>query len=261
MRKSTLAAALLSLLPLPLRSQNPGQNVHVDIALVSSVTTADTTAISYTITNLATSTEPLWVFFVDAPTTVVRYTPSTGSVRWRARTYTNYRSRAGWMFLHDYVPASTTTPAIHYEAVGLPGILAFWAGGYFPVPVGADEAETDSTQAPDPFVAQMITGQTVGVEPWPTDRSAQALLARLKTLSQTSCAASLTWITDSTLCTQLTTDLDQAEAYRSAGQTNDAASTLNDYKSRLSTGSSNGTVRSSAFWLLTANADIVIARL
>jgi hypothetical protein len=165
------------------------------------------------------------------------------------------------MFLHDYVAASTTTPVIHYEAVGVPGILAFWAGGYFPVPVGGDEAETDSTSAPDPFVTQMITGQTVGVEPWPTDRSAQALLARLKTLSQTSCAAPLSWITDSTLCTQLTADLDQAETYRAAGQTSDAASTLNDYKSHLSTGSSNGTVKSPAFWLLTANADIVISHL
>jgi hypothetical protein len=60
----------------------------------------------------------------------------------------------------------------------------------------------------------MINGKTVGVEPWPPDRTAKALLARLRALSQTSCGSPLKWITSSALCTKLIGYLDQADTYR-----------------------------------------------
>jgi hypothetical protein len=90
------------------------------------------------------------------------------------------------------------------------------------------------------------------------DRSIQALIARLRTLSQTVCAAPLNWITNATLCSQLISDLDAAEGFRATGATSQVQSTLDHYKSLLGTSTSFATgVNSAAYWMLSANADII----
>lgn len=238
-------------------AQNLGQNARIDVGVASVSTTADTTGISYLLTNLPTSTEPLWVYYVDAPAGVLRMTASTGSLRWRTGTNFGDRARAGWMFLHDYLPPGSTTPEVHFESIGLPGILTYWAGGHFPLPEGGDALVNESTVLPDPFVTQMINGQTIGVEPWPADRSAQAMVLRLRTLTQSSCSAPTQWITDSSLCAQLLADLDQVETYRLSGQSSQARDVLVHYQGLVSTGNTAGTVKSAAYWLLKSNADIV----
>jgi hypothetical protein len=259
--RSFLLAGLIAATSSALIAQNPGQNVQVAVQVTAANTTADTTGVSYAVTNLPTSTAPLWLYFVDAPGGVLRIARYTGPLRWTTGTSFGSRARAGWMLLHDYLAAGATTPDLHFDAIGVPGILTYWAGGYFPVPVGGDEVETDSTTIPDPFVVSMITGKTVGVEPWPSDRSAQALLARLRGLTQSSCSAPLNWITDPSLCGQLLADIDQAEVYRSNGQAPQAANSLVHYEGLISAGMTGGTVTSAAYWLLRANAEIVRARL
>ncbi len=88
-----------------------------------------------------------------------------------------------------------------------------------------------------------------------------ALIARLRTPTQTSCAAPLTWITSSTLCTKLIGYLDQAEANRAAGKNTQAKALMNSQISSLS-GKTAGTfasgVTNPGYWLLKPNADIVI---
>jgi hypothetical protein len=258
MRYSSIVAALMSTPVAALLAQNPGQNARVDVGVASVSTVGDTTGISYRVTNLATSTEPLWTYNVDAPTGVLHMTASTGSLRWRTGTNFGGQSMAGWMFLHDYVPPGAITPDLHFESIGLPGIRTYWAGGHFPLPPAENLEVTDSTVLPDPFVTQMINGQTIGVDPWPSDRSGQALLARLRTLTQNSCSTPPNWITDASLCNQLLTDLDQAESYRASGQSAQARDVLAGYQSRISTGNNSGTVKSPAFWLLKSNAEIVL---
>jgi hypothetical protein len=110
----------------------------------------------------------------------------------------------------------------------------------------------------------MINGKTVGVERWPVDRTAKALIARLKTLTQTSCATPLTWITSSSLCTTLVGYLTQTETYRAAGNVTKAKSSMASYIKSLS-GKTAGTyatgVTNPAYWLLKTNADIVVSKL
>jgi hypothetical protein len=261
MRRIILALTFLGAAAALADAQNPGQHVQVTVSLASISTNADTTGVSFTVSNLATSTEPLWLFFIDAPSGVLRITPSTGAIRWRSGTNFGGASRAGWTFLRGFVTAGSTTPQMRFDAVGLPGILAYWAGGYFPLQEGDDDLASDSTEISDPFVTEMVNGKAVGIEPWPANRSAQALLARLRSLTQTTCAASLAWITDGSLCAQLTASLDQAETYRAAGQKSHAGTTLSQYKSLLSSALAAGTANSLAYWLLKANADIVVSRL
>lgn len=257
MRYSSIVVALIAPAA-TLLAQNPGQNVRVDVTVSSVSVTADTTGISYQVANLVTSTEPLWVFNIDVPGGVLRVATSTGPVRWLSGT--NFRSRpmAGWMFLDDITPGSTT-PTLRFDAAGLPGIVSYWAGGYFPIPPAEDELVTDSTVLPDPFVTRMILGETIGVDPWPTIRTAQALLARLRALTQRSCSAPATWITDASQCGQLVTELDQAETYRANGQFTQARDVLGTYQALVSSGSTSGTIKNPAYWLLKSNAEIVRA--
>jgi hypothetical protein len=161
----------------------------------------------------------------------------------------------------DSFPAGSITPELHFEAAGLPGILAYWAGGAFQFP---SLEEPDTVAVSDPLVAEMIAGQTVGIEPWPADRTPQALISRLSTLTQRACATPLSWITASSLCSQLVGYLDQAEIFRAGGAMTEARGSLGDFVSALG-GPTAGTfaagVSSSAYWLLTSNANIISADL
>jgi len=179
---------------------------------------------------------------------------------WAAFNDFNGLPMAYWAML-DLVPPGTTTPGLYYESTGLPGIVNYWAGGEVP-PKGGEEDEPNPSAPPnDPLVTEMINGKTVGVEPWPADRSSQALLARLRSLTQTSCAAPLSWVTDSGLCSQLIQDLDSAEAYRASGAATQARTSLLHFGSLL-TGTPPGSypagVSSSAYWLLKPNADVIV---
>lgn len=254
MRYSAIVALIVQ--ASPVFAQNPGQRVQVEVGVASVIITADTTGISYQVANLLTSGEPLWLFNVDAPSGVLRVASSPAPATWLTDTDFGGRMMAGWMFF-DNIPAGSTTPMLRFDAIGLPGIVTYWAGGYFPLPTASDELVTDSTVLPDPFVTQMIAGQTIGVEPWPINRSAQSLLARLRTLTLSSCAPSMSWIADASLCGQLVAELDQVEAYRGNGQFTQARSTLENYQALVSAGSSAGAVKSPAYWLLRSNAEIV----
>ncbi len=236
--------------------QNPGQKINLDIQLASVNTAADTSGVSYVITNLSSSVEPMWRYFVDAPSGVLRIASPSGTFKWRSDTSFRGQSMARWI-LTAYLAGGSVTPELHFESVGVPGIVIYWAGGHFQLPSREDELEPDTAALPDPLGAAMITGKTVGVEAWPADRSAQALLARLRSLTLQTCATPLLWITDSTLCTQLVSDVDQAESYRSGGQIASAKSSLEHYRSLLLSGNTAGTVKSSSYWLLKSNSEIL----
>jgi len=253
----TTIGACIGLSSSAVLAQNPGQNVTVNVVVDTVITIGDTTSVSYHVANLASSTEPLWVYYVDTPSGVRSMAPSTGSFRWRTGTNFNGRPMAGWMFLYGYLQPGETTPTLSFKSVGLAAIRTFWAGGYVPLPSAVDTDVTESTVLADPFVTEMINGQTVGVEPWPADRSGQALLLRLRSLTENNCSGPLNWITDSSLCGQLLNDLNQAEIYRANGEPEPARAAIVDYEGRLAGGKAVGTVSSPSYWLLRSNAGIV----
>ncbi len=252
-----LVAPFLALLAPALLAQNPGQHVAVDIQLTTVTRSYDTTGISYVVTSLPASTEQLGRFSVDAPAGVLRITTPSPANQWATATDFNGRPLAAW--IGGMIPPGSSTPELHFEAVGLPGILTHWAGGVFVFP---SKEEPDGSADQDPLVAEVITGQTVGIEAWPTDRTAQALLARLRVLTQTSCGDPLRWVSSPDLCSQLISDLDQAESFRAAGQTVDARNSMTTFISAIS-GSSPAPfaagVNSLGYWLLKSNADIVVS--
>jgi hypothetical protein len=254
-----LGTALLISGSVALGAQAPGTQFTVDVTIKSVAVRGDTIGVTYALLNRATSRDPLFAFVVDAPAGIkVMQTPLPKSSYHGLTTYRG-RSVADWGFLNLLAPAATSVP-LYFESVGLPAVVTDWLGGDEPNP--PDESAPDTPD--DPLTTNSIAGKTVGVEQWPTDRTAKALLARLRTLTQTSCASPLLWITSSTLCTKLIGYVDQAEANRASGKITQAKSALNSYISSLS-GKTAGTyatgVTNSGYWLLQPNATIVISKL
>lgn len=237
-----------------LPAQTPGVQLSVDITVKSLTLRGDTAGVTYTILNRSTSRDSLFTFTIDAPAGVKSI--PTPQPKTSYSVLGSYRGRpvADWAFLDLLAPSVTSIP-LYFESVGPPGIVTAWFGKDVPV-----VEESADTLPDDRLVNYSVQGKSVGVDPWPSDRTPKALIARLRTLTQTSCTAPLTWITSSTLCTKLVGYLDQAESNRAAGKRTQAKSAMNNYITSLS-GKTAGTfasgVTNPGYWLLKPNADII----
>lgn len=254
MKNQLLAFAFVTLAT-PAPGQTPGTRLTIDVAVTSLIVRGDTMQVTYTLSSQSRSQDSLLAFIVDAPSRVRSITKPDSL--WVVDTLIRGTQPAAfWGSLIPLAPGATS-PALQFESVGIPAIVTSWAQGNWPLP---DCCDDDSpTSGEDPIVTRSISFSVVGVEGWPTDRSAQSLLARMRALTQSSCASPLMWISDSGLCSQLLNDIDLAESYRASGQTAQAQSSLDQFKAGL--GSDSGTpassVTSAAYWLLRSNADIV----
>jgi hypothetical protein len=238
-----------------LRAQTPGTRITVDVTVQSVAAQGDTMAVSYVLYNRPTSSDSLYTFTVDAPARVKSIPTPLPITSYDADSIYRNQPVADWAFL-DLLPPGRTSVALTYRSVGLPSIVNDWVGGNYPV---VPESASD-TLSGDPIKYRTVGGKTVGVSPWPADRSSKALIARLRTLTQASCAVPLTWITSSTLCTKLIGYLDQAETNRAAGKRTQARSAMSNYIGSLA-GKTAGTlaagVTNPGYWLLKPNADII----
>ena len=228
----------------------------VTVTVNQMVMRADTAQVSYTISNGSQSQDSLFMFIVDAPArvkTILRPQPDSD---WMVDSLVHSNEPAAFWLDLSLVAPSAVTPTLTFESVGLPGVVTNWSIGHWPPKNCCDDDPAGSGE--DVFVTRAIQSSTAGVQPWPTDRSTQALIARLRTLSQNVCASPLNWITNSTLCSQLVSDLDTAESFRAAGATSQLQSTMDHYKGLLGTSTAFATgVNSAAFWTLSVNADII----
>jgi len=253
-------AALFVVSPLvSSEAQNPGQHVTVRVNPTAVVIRGDTVGMTAIVSNSSSSTESLLTFVVDAPGGVTFIRTPEPAVSWDAGTRASGRPAAVWSS-GELVSPGASTPELYFEAVGLPGILTYWAGGDYPYPSYDDGEAVDTGTFANPLETAMISGKTVGVEAWPNPRTAQALLSRLRSLTQSACSRPLFWIANGTLCAQLVRDLDHAEAHRLNGEMSDARNSLARFVTSLSGSSPDSFapgVTSSGYWLLRPNADIV----
>ena len=228
----------------------------VTVTVNQIVMTGDTAHVSYTLSNGSQSQDSVFMFIVDAPARVKTIPRPQPDSDWVVDTLVHSNEPAAFWLDVPLLAPSAVTPALTFESVGLPGVVTNWAIGHWPPKTCCDDDPPGSGE--DVFLTRAIQSSTAGVQLWPTDRSTQALIARLRTLSQNVCASPLNWITDSTLCSQLVSDLDTAEGFRAAGATSQLQSTLDHYKSLLGTSASFAAgVNSAAFWMLSVNADII----
>jgi len=258
--RKLIAPLFLGFFGLGLGAQTPGTRLTVDVRVDSIRLRGDTTKVAYALSNRSDSQDSLIVFIVDAPARVTFIGRPHPYSMWLIDSLIRATQPAAfWSKLDLLAPSQTTSPLI-FESVGLPAVVTNWVGGNWPLPTCCDDDPPGSAE--DPLVTRSIQGKTVGVEAWPANRSAEALLARLRALTLSACTAPLNWIVNTPLCDSLVADLDAAENHRASGASSEAQAAVNQFKTRL-TGPDPGTfatgVTSPGFWLLMSNADIVRA--
>ncbi len=238
-------------------ARRPGQNIAVDIHVISVAERADTVRIGYQLKNLVSSAESLVTFHVDAPGSILRI-PRPGSGReWVSMSAYRGRPMASWIS-GSTIPPGGISPELYFESVGVPGIVTYWAQGNHEPP---SEEEAGSTASGNPLTDEMISGKTVGVDSWPRDRSYSSLIARLRALTVSTCNAPLLWITNASLCNELLADIRDADNNGSK-QPTQAKRALDNYMSVLGGVDAPAPgVTNAAYWLLRSNAEIIRAAL
>ncbi|MBI1723032.1 MAG: hypothetical protein HYR48_03900 [Gemmatimonadetes bacterium] len=243
--------------------RNPGTNLSVDVRVSAIVMRGDTSRIVYTLRNSLDSREELAVFTIDAPTSVLRVETPEPSASWLVFSHYRARSAAVWTMLGTHLAPGSTTPDLAMEARGLPGIVDYWAQGYFPPPPLTDADTNPNPPVSDPLRDNSIRGRTVGVVAAPPGMRPSDLLARLRELLQESCST-LAWVTSQGICRSLDAKLANAavavrEARFSAGS-REIRSFLQELEAQHGTVPGKH-VNDNAYWLLRANASVVLTNM
>lgn len=181
--------------PLSIRVQPGAVDVH-----------GDTVVVTLGVQNRATSSRDLWLFTVEAPVPARTIKHLGAPTEWHVFMTKHYGiSVATWGFLGDHLAPGRSSPPLVFSALGLPGLVRYWAEPWIvPDTVDSDYVEA-SAGPPGPWNTAADSGVTVGVVPFPNDRSRGALLGRMRALLQESCARS--WVDSAGVCNSLSEKL------------------------------------------------------
>jgi hypothetical protein len=180
-----------------------GTSFSVAVSPASVDVRGDTVRIAYKVSNPIASTGDLFLFTVDAPAPALRVERPARATGWHINTAKEFgRSVASWGFIDPTLVPGHTAPPLAFSALGLPGVVRYWAEPFTPpdtveppdVAASGDSPGGPGNSAADSWV-------TVGVVPFPADRSRVALLARLGGLLRDACARG--WVDSQGVCTSL----------------------------------------------------------
>jgi hypothetical protein len=250
--------AVVSLMPSVARGQGvPGTNISVVVTLRSVSMQADTARVEYELANVATSSEPLFHFTVDALAPVVWMSLPEPRQDWSTAVAYRGRSIAEWVVLGDQLAPGSSSPPLAFKAVGLPGIVDFWVRGYV-TPAPLTDSDTVPVVSPsDPLHDSSVPGKTVGIEPIPPNSTRGTLIARLVGLRSQACLSN--WISDPNVCASLGAKLDQAGQALNHGDSTGAGAQLESFLSELGAQHGSGLpVNDNAYWLLRVNVQFVL---
>ncbi len=257
---TALSTSVLLVLARPGIAQGPpGTNITVAVGVTAVAMRGDTADVTYSLGNQATSIEQLFQFTVDAPAHVFRLSLPQPQGDWVTGVAYRGRSVARWTVLGDQLAPGEGAPPLVLTAIGLPTLVTYWVRGYTPP---STDIPSDTVPVSDPLTANSVADTTVGVEPFPTDRSAGGLLVRLHGLVDQTCGTALAWITSSTVCSSLGGKLDTASQRLSQADTTGAQTQIQSFLTEL--GAQHGTglpVNDSAYWLLKVNAEYILTKL
>jgi hypothetical protein len=242
----------------------PGTNLAVEVGFRRIAMRADTVRVEYLVRNAEESREELFEFTVEAPSKVVRIELPASKENWDTSTVYKTLSVASWGLLGEQLHAGATTPRLAFEAVGLPGVVTYWAGGWFPVEPLEAEYEPPPPMSPrDAIAVTAVQGRTIGVDPLPADRRPAALLERLGGLLDDTCG-DLGWITSASVCRSLKENLQQGSRSLGKGDKTGARGRMEGFLAELVAQHNVGgilPVKDAAFWLLKVNAEYLRDRI
>lgn len=184
------------------RAQTTPINLQVDVQPTASFLAGNVTRVSYVVANGARSTDRLFEFAVRSPVPVWRLEVPTPRTQYHGTTQEGGTDVASWGWLDDMPRPGESSPVLAYEAIGLPGIVAYRALRYFGVrsapPADLDEPDELRFETPG---AEYTVGKTVGVVSLPIDLRPPALANRLRRLVDQAC--DLGWVAGPSVCRNL----------------------------------------------------------
>jgi hypothetical protein len=201
-RKTLLVAAAMLAAGTVARAQSTSINLQVDVQPTASFLAGNVTRVSYVVANGARSSDRLFEFAVRSPVPVWRLEVPTPQRQYRGAMQEGDTDVASWGWLDAMPRPGESSPVLAYEAIGLPGVVAYRALRYFGVrsahsadPDGPNELRFDKAGA------EYTVGKTVGVVSLPIDLRPSALANRLRRLVDEACE--LGWVGGPTACQHL----------------------------------------------------------
>jgi hypothetical protein len=204
-RKTCLLSATMLAAAGVARAQATAINLQVDVQPTASFLAGNVTRVSYVVANGARSTDRLFEFAVRSPVPVWRLEVPTPRTQYLGATHEGGDDVASWGWLDDMPRPGESSPVLAYEAIGLPGIVAYRALRYFGVRAPRAR-ELDEPDAPDELRfdkpgTEYTVGKTVGVVSLPIDLRPPALANRLRLLVDQACE--LGWVDAPAVCRTL----------------------------------------------------------
>ncbi len=189
----------------------PGTNLTVTVRVNRIERHGDTALVEYSVRNAPGSQEELWTFTVEAPAAPVSIGLPSPPKLWKTRSRYGDLSVAHWAAIGPNIRPGSETPPLSFRAIGLPGIVPYYAEGFWLPPNSGPWVDLDTiprVSERENLASTAVRGLTVGIEPPPPDRSPGALNERLRTFLSRTCA--LGWISNAGLCHRLQEKLDHA---------------------------------------------------
>jgi hypothetical protein len=184
------------------RAQAAPINLQVDVQPTASFLAGNVTRVSYVVANTARSTDRLFEFAVRSPVPVWRLEVPPPRTQYLGTTREGSEDVASWGWLDEMPRPGESSPVLAYEAIGLPGIVAYRALRYFGVrPARAGDFDEPEQPRFDKAGAEYTVGKTVGVVSLPIDLRPSALANRLRRLAEEACE--LGWVDGPAVCRSL----------------------------------------------------------
>jgi hypothetical protein len=218
----------------------PGKNLTATVRIRGVSIAGDTTTVSYSVVNGGGSAERLEGLTVSLPAVLKSMTNPGPDTIWVVMGAYRNRGAVHWAYIPG-VAQGDSTPTLQLSAIGLPGIVTAWYQGDSVIV----EDESSATPVTDYDVLDDLSNKIQTVSIGTALASLSSLVPRLKTLTDSSCA--LSWITNSGLCTALSSALAASPSH------------VLGYTTRLDSARAGGSaVTDAAYFMLKANADYIL---
>ena len=184
------------------RAQSTPINLQVNVHPTASFLAGNVTRVSYVVANGARSTDRLYEFAVQSPVPVWRIEVPMPSTQYLGVTQEGGDDVASWGWLDGMPRPGESSPVLAYEAIGLPGIVAYRALRYFGVHEARAKGSGELEELRfDNSGTEYTIGKTVGVVSLPIDLRPVSLTNRLRQLVDQACV--LGWVDAASTCRSL----------------------------------------------------------
>ena len=242
-----------------LERQPPGRRIIAGVQVARLAQRGDTADVAYVVYNGAHSIENFWSLTVEATGRLVAAHAPEPAENWSA----SYRPAPypvmRWATLGIHPAPGIATPELSYRALGQPGIVTWYVGGYHPAPTDEEgDGEPLPQAAPDEVLRrEKVSGRTVGIVALSATSPVQ-IVARLDSLAAAACE--LRWIDGPDTCRTVREAILLASRAAEQGDANGVRNAIAALADVLGSHRGHG-VSDEAWWLLTVSAGMARDRL